>query len=764
MNLKKITLVACLVMAVVLMPALAQNIPQTMNYQGQLLDPGTKQPKPDGAYNFEFRIYDSIPAQVWSEIQNGVPVNGGLFNVTLGEFTLINLSFNDQYELEIWVGGEKLSPRIKLNSVGYAFQAEEVDGFSASTIAAADRILALNSNTAFVITAVNGLGPLIEANNDAGAGSAIRGTNQSGTGIEAVSDVRDAFALHARNTGGTGSGDMIGVYGEGGVGVAGRSTEMWGVGIGGKVEAVGNSGVAVIGLNIGGGDRATGMTGILDNKDAAVTAYGVLGSTNTLEGAGVFGVADNPNTKGVSGINVKGAGISAFGMPAIEATSTTRSARAIMAANTGEHGAGSVVAIEGNAATPGNEGIGVQGVGQYGIVGASTNTVTNGIGVYGENTTAANTAAGVYGLNSNGDSTPSVITAGVSGSNQQNAGVDAVGVYGFTQSRGAAGVMGENLAVLGAGDPVGVRGIVRDSKGVGVEGLVDDVTPGGTQIGVRGWSNSSDGTGVKGMAEKYAVHGITGTAGGYGIFAENTANAGGPVALRAEATAGISGTGVQGESFDFGVYGIARASGGAGVFGQNTDNAAVGNQVGVRGDASALKGIGVVGENWDMTPGGAQVGVKGTVNSSDGIGVHGENVIAAGGSTAIGVLGEALDAGAVGTWGRGGLGGTGVTAENMDASGASEALRVVNGTVVVSSPILGRRQWTAGMNEAVDLGPGVNVLKPESMIIVTIEGNLLINFGTVTTTYGTPNSFMIHTSVNPVPVNTWYSFLIINPY
>ena len=83
-------------------------IPKMINYQGMLTDnSGTPL---SGAYNLTFKIYTDTTggSSIWTETQNGVQVQNGLFNVILGKQTALNLAFDQQYWLEVMVGAETM--------------------------------------------------------------------------------------------------------------------------------------------------------------------------------------------------------------------------------------------------------------------------------------------------------------------------------------------------------------------------------------------------------------------------------------------------------------------------------------------------------------------------------------------------------------------------------------------------------------------------------------------------------------------------------
>ena len=78
-------------------------IPQKMNYQGYLTDSGGT--PVHGMVTMVFSIYDVStggPA-LWSETQN-VTVNQGVYSVSLGDATPINLPFDAQYYLGLGLG------------------------------------------------------------------------------------------------------------------------------------------------------------------------------------------------------------------------------------------------------------------------------------------------------------------------------------------------------------------------------------------------------------------------------------------------------------------------------------------------------------------------------------------------------------------------------------------------------------------------------------------------------------------------------------
>ncbi|MDO8602370.1 MAG: hypothetical protein Q7O04_00775, partial [Candidatus Omnitrophota bacterium] len=121
-------------------PPLAEaQIPRYINYQGKLTD--ANDDPVTGDVNVTIRIYDaeSGGTALWEEIQ-AVTVTRGIFSMLLGNSTaLSSLDFNDPYwySVEVESDGE-MTPRQRLTSVGYAINADKLDGYDASQFLRAD--------------------------------------------------------------------------------------------------------------------------------------------------------------------------------------------------------------------------------------------------------------------------------------------------------------------------------------------------------------------------------------------------------------------------------------------------------------------------------------------------------------------------------------------------------------------------------------------------------------------------------------------------
>jgi hypothetical protein len=77
----------------------------------------------DGNYDITFKLYNAEQGgtALWSEIQQDVEVNSGIYTVALGSVTSLSLPFNEDYYLGVKVGSTpEMSPRAKLTIAPYA--------------------------------------------------------------------------------------------------------------------------------------------------------------------------------------------------------------------------------------------------------------------------------------------------------------------------------------------------------------------------------------------------------------------------------------------------------------------------------------------------------------------------------------------------------------------------------------------------------------------------------------------------------------------
>ncbi|UCB53205.1 MAG: hypothetical protein JSV10_03765 [Candidatus Zixiibacteriota bacterium] len=127
---KRLTIVASLVVLVFLVSAGLADIPRLVNYQGMLTDDAGN--PLNGTPDLTFRIYNapSGGTKRWEEAHSSVPVTDGLFNVILGIHSGgggIDLDFSENYWLEVQVEKDTMATRLQFTSVGYAYRARLAD-------------------------------------------------------------------------------------------------------------------------------------------------------------------------------------------------------------------------------------------------------------------------------------------------------------------------------------------------------------------------------------------------------------------------------------------------------------------------------------------------------------------------------------------------------------------------------------------------------------------------------------------------------------
>ncbi|MDP8269405.1 MAG: hypothetical protein P9L97_11825 [Candidatus Tenebribacter davisii] len=103
----------------------AQNVPQTIDYQGRLAD--SEGNYLNGVATIDFLIFhvETYGTPVWIETQD-VTADNGVFHVLLGSVTTLpsDLFDNNECWLELVVNGETLAPRTAIASVPFAIKAE----------------------------------------------------------------------------------------------------------------------------------------------------------------------------------------------------------------------------------------------------------------------------------------------------------------------------------------------------------------------------------------------------------------------------------------------------------------------------------------------------------------------------------------------------------------------------------------------------------------------------------------------------------------
>ncbi|NBC19104.1 MAG: hypothetical protein GVY18_17515 [Bacteroidetes bacterium] len=272
------------------LPTQAQS-PATLSYQGYLEDGGT--PVDDGNATLTFRLFDAATggSPLWSETHNGVDVEGGLFEVTLGAVNPINsLEFYRPLWVEVEVGegaaAQTLSPRTPLAASAY-------------TMGLVLPILqdASVGGTALTI-------------NNTGAGDGIKGDTQHAGG-RGVVGVASAFTGGSYGVYGVSQSEAgAGVYGWASTGVAtqpnygvyGEASSATGIGVQGEHNdgSFGRLGTASYGAY---GEHVDGNVGYLGGSFAAARGTHSNGNFGTLgrEDAGAWGHHDAAGNSGYLG-------------------------------------------------------------------------------------------------------------------------------------------------------------------------------------------------------------------------------------------------------------------------------------------------------------------------------------------------------------------------------------------------------------------------------------------------------------------------------
>ena len=119
------TTLAVIILAVSLFSSIAFALPNKMPINGRLTF--SNDTDINGTANFTFKIYNNKTgsAALWQESQQSLTVRRGLFSAYLGNNTPINLSFDENYFLEIVVNGETIEPRFDFGTTGYSFASNQ---------------------------------------------------------------------------------------------------------------------------------------------------------------------------------------------------------------------------------------------------------------------------------------------------------------------------------------------------------------------------------------------------------------------------------------------------------------------------------------------------------------------------------------------------------------------------------------------------------------------------------------------------------------
>ena len=135
MSAMRFFITAALCLALFLLPnAASAAVPSTISYQGYIT---TLSGSPaSGPVDITFTLYSSPAgtAVLWTETESAVPLVNGVYSVSLGSVTPLNLPFDQQYWLGVKVGTDpEMTPRQALTSVPFAFRAMAADTVNSSS-------------------------------------------------------------------------------------------------------------------------------------------------------------------------------------------------------------------------------------------------------------------------------------------------------------------------------------------------------------------------------------------------------------------------------------------------------------------------------------------------------------------------------------------------------------------------------------------------------------------------------------------------------
>ena len=412
-------------------------IPPIISYQGRVTDSGGS-PVTDGMYSMRFRIFNAATGGDlrWDSGVQSVEVNGGVFNVLLGESPMAEfiLPFDEDYWMVVTFEGINQTPRQRLSSCGYAYMAS---GLVPGTLIS-ESISGLPYGVLKVHnTATTGETYAITARHDSPSGTGIIATAAASSG--------ETYGISAWNYSNQGTGIYGYVCANSGYtyGVYGRSDSPTGTAVYGWASATTGSNLGVSGIS----SSTSGIGVYGSNTQTSGSTYGVYGKSSSPDGEAVFGwaIATTGNARGVSGRSSSDSGDGVYGLAS----------------------AASGVTCGGCFETYSTQGSGVRGIANattgitYGVYGRSYSTSDDSRGVYGRSFATAGVTYGVYGrTDSNNDN-----ATGVFGYSTATGGI-TYGVYGLNDSWYGTGVQGYaplmgvwGVATGGAsGSGTGVRG------------------------------------------------------------------------------------------------------------------------------------------------------------------------------------------------------------------------------------------------------------------------------------------------------------------
>lgn len=157
-------LMLCVFVALMLAGVALADVPQTMNFQGVLLDNASQPISSTTAVVFAIWNDESYGDSIWSELRTIEPDNQGRFSIVLGVFTPLTedlFEYHDRWLSIAVVGDPEMTPRINFTTVAYAYRSATIDGTTGGTITGDVLIL--------------GRATIGTGNTNSGAGAAVSG-------------------------------------------------------------------------------------------------------------------------------------------------------------------------------------------------------------------------------------------------------------------------------------------------------------------------------------------------------------------------------------------------------------------------------------------------------------------------------------------------------------------------------------------------------------------------------------------------------------
>ncbi len=259
-----------------------------INYQGKLTN-SSNAAVADGEYDIEFNLYTvaSGGVAIWTETQT-VHATSGLFSVMLGDISsLSGVDFNQTLYLGVTIEADsEMAPRKVLGAVPAAFQAQELDGFTASQFLRSDEPDTMASTSVMTLLTVtqSGTGNILDLKDGATTIFTAKDGGHIGIGTTTTSGARltvqtsgTTDILNLLETGGT---EVFTVLESGNVGIGDTSpSALLTVGTGDAFQ-VNSSGAiaAATGITSSGTITFSGLTSGLLYANGS----GVLSATSTL--------------------------------------------------------------------------------------------------------------------------------------------------------------------------------------------------------------------------------------------------------------------------------------------------------------------------------------------------------------------------------------------------------------------------------------------------------------------------------------------------